>query len=643
MTTARSATPTTPHDGPRMLRLLAGYLAPQRGLAAVMSLLLLASIGLQLLVPQLLGDFIDGVSGGAPASQSTHTALLFLAVALAQQVLGAGATYAGAAVGWTATNLLRRDLARHTLGLDLGFHNARTPGEMIERLDGDVTALSNFFSQFSVRVLGGAMLLLGILVVLWSDSPFLGAALTVFVLLELAVLSRTRRAGVPATHLEREASARLFGVIEERVSGLDDLRANGAGAYALHRFGLVARRFYRDTRRAWMLRSIVWLSSYGLFILGVFVTLGSAIVLVRRGSLTVGGAYTVFQYMLMLQNPIEQITQQLQELQKAAAGVGRIGELMGTASSLSAGGSAPLPTGALCVRFDGVTFHYGDGRHDQPTLRGVDLRLEAGRRLGLLGRTGSGKTTLTRLLFRLYDPTAGRVLVGGVDARDVDLQELRGRVGLVTQEVQLFRGSLRDNLTFFDPSVPDERVVGVLEQLGLGPWLASLPDGLATPVDAGGRNLSAGEGQLIAFARVFLKDPGLVVLDEPSSRLDPITERRLHVALERLLHGRTAIIIAHRLETVERVDDILVLEGGGVAEHGSRTRLAADPTSRYARLRRAALRLDLNVAAGVPASAAAQAERGSAGDARATVPGLEHALVVDPDRVDDAELLEELR
>src|SRR5690606_27862107 len=216
------------------------------------------------------------------------------------------------------------------------------------------------------------------------------------------------------------------------------------------------------------LRSVVWLSSYGLFVIGLAVTVGSSIYLVRRGDMTVGAAYMVFQYLFMLQNPIEQITQQLQELQKAAAGVQRVGELFRTRSALPTGGRETLTPGALAVAFEDVDFHYLDAEADQLTLRGVSLELAPGRRLGLLGRTGSGKTTLTRLVFRLYDPSAGTVRVGGLDARDVDLHHLRSRIGLVTQDVQLFRGTLRDNLTFFDGSVPDAVILDVLEELGLG-------------------------------------------------------------------------------------------------------------------------------------------------------------------------------
>jgi ATP-binding cassette subfamily B protein len=219
-------------------------------------------------------------------------------------------------------------------------------------------------------------------------------------------------------------------------------------------------------------------------------------------------------------------------------------------------------------------------------LHDITVTLEPGRVLGLLGRTGSGKTTLTRLLVRLYDPTEGTVRVGGADLRTVALADLRRRVGMVSQDVQLFRASVRDNLTFFDAAITEEQVREVVDTLGLEPWLAGLPHGLDTMLGSGGEGLSAGEAQLLAFGRVFLKDPGLVILDEASSRLDPATERMLERGIDRLLEGRSGIVIAHRLETVQRVDDIMILEAGRVVEYGDRARLAADPTSRFSHLLR---------------------------------------------------------
>jgi ABC-type multidrug transport system fused ATPase/permease subunit len=221
-------------------------------------------------------------------------------------------------------------------------------------------------------------------------------------------------------------------------------------------------------------------------------------------------------------------------------------------------------------------------------LRGVTLRLEEQRVLGIVGHTGSGKTTLTRLLPRFYDPDAGSVALGGVDLRQVTIAAVRSRVGLATQESHLLSASVRDNLTLFDNSVPDARLIAVVDDLGMGPWLRDLPDGLETMLGAGGQGLSAGQTQVLACARLLLREPDVVILDEPSSRLDPATERLVHQAFGRLLLGRTGIIVAHRLSTFSLVDDILVLENGEVREYGPRLELAADPGSRYAALLRVA-------------------------------------------------------
>ena len=221
-------------------------------------------------------------------------------------------------------------------------------------------------------------------------------------------------------------------------------------------------------------------------------------------------------------------------------------------------------------------------------LNELSFALTPGTKLGVLGRTGCGKTRLARLLVRLYDPTDGTVRIGGVDVRGAEIEALRERVGIVTQDVQLFRASLRDNLMLFDPAISDDRVIGALKDLGLAGWVRSQPDGLETVLGSGGAGLLADEAQLLAFTRVFLRDPGLVILDEASSRLDPATERLIDAAVDRLLAGRTAIVIAHHLGTIERVDEVMILDGGRIAEHGSRSLLAADQGSIYAGLLRTA-------------------------------------------------------
>jgi ABC-type multidrug transport system fused ATPase/permease subunit len=291
----------------------------------------------------------------------------------------------------------------------------------------------------------------------------------------------------------------------------------------------------------------------------------------------------------MLQWPLNQLARQLRDMQSAAGSIERIQELRATTSKVQepeADRMTPLPAGPLSVWFESVDFGYED---DGLVLKDVDWQLPAGHVVGILGRTGSGKTTITRLLCRLYDPLRGDVRIGGVPLPDVPLTDLRTRVGIVTQEVQLFQASVRDNLTLFDETIDDATILEVVKALGLSPWLDDLPDGLDTELGVQDAGLSAGEAQLLAFTRVFLRDPGLVILDEASSRLDPLTERLMERAIDHLFRGRSGVIIAHRLETVQRANTIMIVEDGEIVEFGDRIALAADPDSHFAHLLRTGL------------------------------------------------------
>jgi ATP-binding cassette, subfamily B, bacterial len=570
------------------IRLLRGYLAPQRRRVALLALLLAGSVSLQLVNPQILRLFIDDATRGEGTARLPYLALLFIAAALVQQGMAATAKYVGQNVGWTATNWLRRDLTAHCLKLDLSFHKAHSPGEMIERIDGDVTLLSGFFSQMSIDLMSNLVIVLGVLALTFREDWRAGAALTLFALLATVVLLWVSKVGVPSFAREREVTATFFGFLGEQLAGLEDIRSSGATGYVMRGFLDRLRGWLKISRVAWLRGASIWMAGILTFAMGSAIALGMGAYLWTQGLATIGTVYLLFTYTQMLQRPLDQIRNQLQDLQRAGAAIGRVEGLLATRAKVTDGpAAAALPGGALGVAYESVSFAYEDS--EEPVLSGVEFVLQPGRVLGLLGRTGSGKTTLARLLLRLYDPTEGAVRLGGVDCREARLHHLRRRVAMVTQDVQLIKASVRDNLTFYDRSVPDEQIVVALEELGLGEWLRALPQGLETVLESGGGGCSAGEAQLLAFARLLLADPGLVILDEASSRLDPATEALIERAIGRLLQGRTAIIIAHRLATVQRADEILILEGGRVLEQGARERLATDPTSRFHHLLRSGM------------------------------------------------------
>src|SRR5688572_21992423 len=580
--------------------LLSQHIRPQKGRFILLSVLLLASIGLRIYAPQIMRVFIDSALAGEALRTLTTTALLFIGIALFQQVIAVSVTYLGENVAWTATNALRAELAWQALNLDMRFHNDHSPGELIERIDGDVTELATFFSQFALNLVSNGLLLIGILVALFIEDWRAGLAFTVFSFATIIVLGRLKDIAVPHQKARREAEAQLYGFVEEQLAGTEDIRSSGAVDYSIRELfrhqGIILSHNRKAHFKRWIIENAM----------GLALTTGSLLAIINgywlftAGLVTIGTVYLFVHYINLLEEPFWAMTHEIESFQTIGACVERLTEFRNFKAEVVDGSSANIldapaavlgggdvgrkshvPARPIALSFEIVTFSYNG---NDSVLSGLSFDLKPGSVLGLLGRTGSGKTTLARLIFRLYDPKSGHITINETDLRELKLETVRRNVAIVTQDVQLFRASIRDNLTFFDHSISDEQILATLEELELGDWYRSLPKGLDAELHTGARSLSAGEAQLLAFTRVFLRNPGLVILDEASSRLDPATEQRLERAIDKLLKNRTAIIIAHRLGTVQRADEIMILENGNASEYGDRKQLAADTQSRFHQL-----------------------------------------------------------
>ncbi len=561
--------------------LLAKYLKPLWQRVLVLTLLVFASIGLQLFIPQIIGRFIDATQAGSSLMLILLLAGLYILLAVLQKLLDFFSTYLAEAIGWTATNALRLDLVGHILRLDMAFHKIHPPGELIQRIDDDMTALANFFSLFLIMIVGNVLLLLGILLLLSLSSWWIGLAFTCYCLLIFALLSQIQKLAIKHFAAARVAKANHFAFLEEHINGTEDIRAAGAENYVQQRLLLLVRRRMEVWRIALMVSNLTAFSTNLLKCIGYTAGLALGAYLYLQHQISIGTMFVLVYYIGMLAQPLEGIRLQMQDLQEASASIERVAVLQKLQPELHKGTGAVLAAGPLLVDFSAVTFCYDQ---QQQVLEDLSFTIQPGKVLGLLGRTGSGKTTLARLLLRLVDPQSGSISLNAIALRDLELADLRSHVSMVTQDVQLFKASVRDNLTFFDATISDEKIELALRELGIWPWIETLPAGLHTELEAGGQGLSTGECQMLAFARVFLQNPGLVILDEASSHLDPATEHLLEQAVDLLLQDRTGLIIAHRLQTVQRADDILILEDGRIVEYGPRLALASDPTSRFAAL-----------------------------------------------------------
>jgi ATP-binding cassette, subfamily B, bacterial len=555
------------------------YVVRGRRQAGLLSVLLVTVTLLQVVNPQIVRFYIDRAVARGSTSVLIWMAVAYIIIAIVVQVTQIWATYVGENFAWDITNSVRTDLTKHCVHLDYQFHQAHSPGELIERVDGDVTTLATFLSTAFLVIASNMLLVPAVFIAMFITEWRIGFVLLLYAICALGALMLLRKFSFAAWNRVRSTSAALFGFIGERITSAEDIRTSNAEAYVLGRLDVLGDQMRHNQVSAKVRSGYIFVTMHGLYLFGYGGALALGAILYATHEVSLGTVFLVSAYANFIYLPLNQVQQQTQQVQLAMAGMRRISELFAVSPTITDGPGITLPAGPLAVELRDVSHRYGA---DGPwAVRDVSFALAPGEVLGVMGRTGSGKTTLAKLLARMYDPTAGTVLLAGRPLTDARVADLRGRVGVVTQDVQIFRGSVRDNVSLFDDRIEPERVIRVIEDLGLGDWLARLPDGIDTMLDSGQGSMSAGEAQLLAICRVCLRDPGLIVLDEVSSRLDIETERLLQEALSRLLAQRTGFVIGHRVSTMNRADRIMILEQGQVVEIGERTALLRDEQSRF--------------------------------------------------------------
>jgi ABC-type multidrug transport system fused ATPase/permease subunit len=480
---------------PDRWRALGALLRPDASRWVLVALVIALGSALAVVGPLIVRRIIDEATDGTTAGRITQLAIAFLVVAIAMQAVAVLASWMATTSAWHTTNEFRMQMSGHVLGLDHEFHRTHTPGELIQRVDGDVTSVSEFLGLVVPRAAGAALTVLGMLVVLVVLDWRLALGMAVYLGFALAVLVRSRHRAVSESSDEMGAYARLYGGIEERLTASEDLRANGAANHAAWRFiedttDTMATSVRRE--RAFL---VMWWVVHMSLVAGWVLVLVLGAALLAADAITLGTAFLMFQYVMLISRPLEQVVHQLETVQKANGAMLRVAEILALRPTIVDTGNTRPPSGPLSVACERVDFDYGD---DLPVLADVDLTIAAGRSVGIVGRTGSGKTTLSRLVLRLVEPTSGAVRLGGVPIGDIPMSELRRRVALVPQEVELFAGSVRDNVTLFDDGPSDGDVIDVLHRVGLD----ALAEGdVHRRLAAGGTGLSAGEAIVVNCLR----------------------------------------------------------------------------------------------------------------------------------------------
>jgi ABC-type multidrug transport system fused ATPase/permease subunit len=561
----------------RKVRWMIGLLRPYRGKVALMFAALLVGTGAGLAPPYLAGLAVDEgiVAGDVSALDLIVVAFIVISV------LYAAATYLQTyLVGWVGTRALqdlRERVFVHLQAMSIGFFTRRSPGVLISRMTNDIEALNQLVTSGVVTMFSSTLTLVGVVIILLLlDVQLALVTFLTFPLIAIASIA-FRILSHGAYRLTRERIAAITAYLQESLSGVRVVRSFGQEPRHLS-----AMTELNEANREANMRTVYLNASYFPAV-ELLAAVGTAAILLYGGTqavddkIQIGVIVAFVGYLATFFEPIQQLSQLYTTYQQGMAALDKIFDLLDTSPDMVDAAGAIDP-GEIRgeISMEGVSFSYSDQERppeDSWALRDVDLHVPPGQTLALVGATGAGKSTFAKLVARFYDPQQGTVSVDGHDLRTVRQRALRAQLGIVPQEGFLFSGSVRENIAFGRPGASLEEIEEAAATVGASGFIAALPEGIETEIGERGVQLSAGQRQLVAFARALLAEPRILILDEATSNVDVRTERTIERGLERLLAGRTAIVIAHRLSTIRRAGKIVVMEDGRIAEQGAHDEL----------------------------------------------------------------------
>ena len=523
--------------------------------------------------PLVIREGID--QGIIPQNTSviTKVALIFAGILVAQYVATRITLYMVAWLGERFMMDLRNGVYSHVLGMDMAFFGRTKTGVLVARLTSDIESLQVFATEGVIQVMGSTLMVTGVSVALFVIDPFL--AMIVMLLMPFLIVFSYHfgRRSVRAYRRVRGQVGKVLGALQENISGVREVQANAQEQRQEERFAAIDENYYQKGMAAAKIIVTYFPAVDTLRAVGLVLVLLIGGNRVLDGEMSLGSMIAFLLYLNWFFEPIVQLANVYNLLQGALAALYKLYGLIDEEPSIrEAEETTPLAQeveGQILV--DRMTFGYNA---DEPVITDLNLSIPPGQRVAVVGATGSGKSTLVKMIARFYDPQTGGVSLDGIDLRQISFADLRRTVALVPQEGFLFEDSLRFNLSFGREEMSDEQIWEACRAMGIAEWVESLPEGLDTPMRERGNRLSSGERQLVALARALAIDPAIVILDEATSNLDPETEGEIETALETLLAGRTSIVVAHRLRTARRADRVLVMEGGRVVEDGTYEDLA---------------------------------------------------------------------